>query len=251
MSGSWSRRSIYQYHPSRSGQIARDFLGDYKGWVQTDAFSGYDWIDASPDLKHAGCNAHARRKFHEAANIAGPKGRKRRRRTSADVAMNFFKKLYAIEKRARRQKLGPDEIYALRQKEAVPVLTEFKAWLDEICIRVNPKGTLGRAVAYTIKQWPRLIRYVEDGRLPIDNNMVENIIRPFAVGRKNWLFSGSPKGAAASATLFSIIETAKSCGHEPYDYLLHLFTQLPLCKSKDDLRRLLPMNITPGTLPKP
>jgi len=246
---------IYQYHPGRGGQIAKDFLGDYKGWVQSDAFSGYDWIDASADMKHVGCNSHARRKFHEAANIVGKKnvGKKgeKRRQTSADVAMNFFKKLYAIEKRAREQKLGPDEIHALRQKEAVPILTEFKAWLDEICIRVNPKGALGKAVGYAIKQWPRLTRYVEDGRLSIDNNMVENTIRPFAVGRKNWLFSGSPKGAAASAALFSIIETAKACGHEPYAYLLHLFEQLPLCKTEDDVRRLLPMNIAPDTLPKP
>ncbi len=238
---------IFQYHSGRSGQVARDFLGRYKGWVQTDGFSGYDWIDATSGMKHIGCTAHSRRKFHEAASIVG---KKRRRRTSADVAMKFFRKLYAIEARARQLQLGPDEIHALRQKEAVPVLAEFKAWLDDICVRVNPKGTLGKAVGYALKQWPRLIRYVEDGRLPIDNNLVENAIRPFCLGRKNWLFSGSPKGAAASAALYSIIETARACGHEPYAYLRHLFEQLPLCQSEDDYRRLLPMNILPDGQPK-
>ena len=164
--------------------------------------------------------------------------------------MKFFKKLYAIEACARKQKLGSDEIHALRQKESVPILAEFKAWLDDICVRVNPKGALGKAVGYALKQWSRLTRYVEDGRLSIDNNLVENTIRPFALGRKNWLFSGSPKGAAASAALYSLIETAKSCGHEPYAYLLHLFQQLPLCETRDDYRQLLPTNINPDTLPK-
>ncbi len=110
----------------------------------------------------------------------------------------------------------------------------------------GPCCRMGKAVLYALKQWPRLIRYVENGRLSADNNMVENAIRPFCLGRKNWLFSGNPKGAAASATLYSIIETAKACGHEPYACLLHPFEQLPLCKKEDDYRRLLSMNIITG-----
>ncbi len=136
-------------YPGRSGQVARDFPGAYEGFVQTDGFSGYDWIEATGGMKHLGCPANSRRKFHEAANIVGRAGKKRRRKSSADVAMTFFQKLYAIEARARKQKLGPDDIRALRQKEAVPILDEFKVWLDDTGLRVNPKGALGKAVGYS------------------------------------------------------------------------------------------------------
>jgi len=236
---------IFEYHPGRSGQIARDFLGDYKGWVQTDGYSGYNWIDVTPGMKHIGCMAHGRRKFTDAQKAVGKK------RTSADVALGFIGKLYAIEKQAREKQLDPSAIRALRQKKAVPILDELKSWLDEMCIKVNPKGLLGKAINYMLKQWPRLIRYIEDGRLNIDNNLTENVIRPFCLGRKNWLFSGSPRGASASAAIYSLIETAKANGHEPYAYLTHLFKQLPLCENEDDYRKLLPMNIAPANLPKP
>jgi transposase len=235
---------IFQYHPGRSGQIARDFLKGYKGWVQTDGYSGYNWIEATPGMKHIGCMGHARRKFTDATKAVGGK---KRRSSSADVALGFIQKLYAIEKRARQKELNPAQIRALRQKKAVPVLNELKAWLDKMCIRVNPKGLLGKAIGYMLRQWPRLILYVEDGQLNIDNNLTENSIRPFCLGRKNWLFSGSPRGASSSAALYSLIETARACGHEPFAYLSHLFYQLPLCGNKDDYRKLLPMNIAQET----
>jgi transposase len=127
-------------------------------------------------------------------------------------------------------------------------LNEFKDWLETKRSLTPPKGLLGQAIGYTLANWKKLIIYVEDRRLRPDNNLVENAIRPFVVGRKNWLFAGSPEGAAASATFFSLIETAKANGLEPYGYLRHIFKQLPLVQTEQDLRDLLPQNIHPDDI---
>ena len=135
-----------------------------------------------------------------------------------------------------------DQIFNLRKSDAVPVLDNFKRWLDEKSPIVPPKSLLGVAIAYTLSNWQRLVVYVEDGLLKPDNNAAENAIRPFVVGRKNWLFAGHPRGADASAVFFSLIETAKANGLEPYTYLKYIFEQLPLTDQKDH-SRLLPSNI--------
>lgn len=127
-----------------------------------------------------------------------------------------------------------------RQTEALPVLREFHAWLQERFAETPPKSLVGKAISYTLGQWNRLVRYVEDGRLHPDNNLAENAIRPFVIGRKNWLFSGIPEGASASAALYSIIETAKANGLEPYWYLRTLFERLPHAQSRENYRALLP-----------
>jgi len=193
-----------------------------------------------------GCWAHARRKFHDVLQAAGPQVAKRR--LAAEEALEFIGKLYRIEQEARRKELPAPALCELRQQQAQPLLEEFKHWLEEKAPLTPPGGLLGKAIAYTLNQWSRLIAYLQDGRLRPDNNLVENAIRPFVVGRKNWLFSGHPRGAAASAFLYSLIETAKANGLKPYAYMRYLFDRLPLATTEDDYRSLLPPYMDPSRL---
>lgn len=240
---------LYQYQRTRSGRVALEFLSDYRGYIQSDDFAGYDHLDKNPDIVHVGCWAHARRKFVKVAQVR-KKHRSNRAnpKSLADVALDYIGNLYKIEKDARRRELDAGEIYQLRQEEAKPLLDDFKTWLDAKQPLTPPKSLLGQAIGYTLSNWEKLIIYIEDGRLRPDNNLVENAIRPFVVGRKNWLFAGSPDGARASATFFTLIETAKANYLEPYAYLRHIFEKLPLMRSQQDLTALLPKNITPESI---
>ena len=160
-------------------------------------------------------------------------------------ALSYICKLYAIEKKIRNGDYSPEQIYEIRQAESKPILDDFKKWLKKKKQQTPPKGLLGKAVAYTLNQWHRLIGYIEDGNLSIDNNMAENSIRPFVVGRKNWLYSGTPEGAEASAQLYSLIETAKANKLEPWAYLRHIFDRLPQATTLEDYEALLlPWNVT-------
>jgi len=176
---------------------------------------------------------------------------KNRKTGSADKALSYIKKLYKLEKEACAKELSPAEIYQLRQDEAKPLLDDFYKWLLKRKSQTPPKGLLGKAIAYTLNQWHRLIGYVGDGHLTPDNNMAENSIRPFVVGRKNWLFAGTPDGAAASALLYSLIETAKMNNLEPYAYLRYIFDKLPTATTLEDYEAMLPWNITPQQLDLP
>jgi transposase len=189
--------------------------------------------------------AHVRRNF---VKVIDARGKGARKSGSAEVALDYIRKLYLIERIARESGLSPEETLALRKEKAEPILKEFKAWMDGRCLETPPKGLLGKALSYALKHWPRLIRYLEDGRIPIDNNMAENALRPFVVGRKAWLFSAHPNGARAAATLYSLIETAKACGLEPYHYLRHLFERLPFARTGEDQLALLPQKLTPELL---
>ncbi|MFO8000282.1 MAG: IS66 family transposase [Marinilabilia sp.] len=232
---------LYHYDASRSGDVAASFLNGYKGIVQTDGYSGYGFLDNEEDILHVGCWVHARRKFVEVTKAAGKKSKNPA--GNAGTALKYIGMLYKIEKTARANQLSPGEIYEKRQAEAAPILDEFKKWLDVTVEKVPPKSLLGKAVNYTLSEWDRLIRYIEDGRVGPDNNAVENAIRPFVVGRKNWLFNCTPEGARASAAIYSIIETAKANGLEPYWYLKHLFENLPEAMSDKDFQALLPQQI--------
>ncbi len=229
---------IYQYHPTRSGDVAAEFLRGYKGYVQTDGYSGYNFLDSEPDIEHIGCFAHARRKFKD---VVKSQGKNRKKTGSADVALNYIRRLYRIEKEAKN--LSSKEIYVERQQKSQPILDDFRKWLLKKSTQTPPKGLLGKAVSYTLRQWDRLVGYMKDGRLPMDNNAAENCIRPFVVGRKNWLFSGTPEGAAASAVLYSLVESAKANGLEPYSYFRYIFEKLPLAETLEDLEALLPWNL--------
>jgi transposase len=229
---------IYQYHPTRSGDVAKLFLTDYRGIVQTDGYKGYDFLDTWHDIIHVACWAHARRKFIEVKNAGGAK-----KTGSADKALAMIARLYALERHARQNKFSPDKIYSMRQEQAKPVLAKIKSWLDKRKNQVPPKSLLGRAINYCLNQWQRLENYIKDGHAGIDNNLAENTIRPFVVGRKNWLFSGTPMGARASALLYSLIETAKANNLEPYSYLRYLFEKLPTTPT-EDMGNLLPTKLT-------
>ena len=151
-------------------------------------------------------------------------------------------RLYAIERELREA--TPEQRHATRLERSVPILAKIKAWLDEKAPKVLPKGLLGQAIAYTLGLWPQLTTFLDDGHIPLDNNLAENAIRPFVVGRKNFLFSGSPRGAQASATLYSLIETAKANGLEPRAYLTFLFERLPVARAPEEIDALLPQNLT-------
>ena len=231
---------LFEYHPTRSGDVASTFLNDYKGIVQTDGYAGYDFLDTKKDIVHVGCWVHARRKFKEVTKALGNKANSS---GNAGSALLYISKLYKIEKEARKQGLSAKQLYNLRQSQAIPILTEFKKWLDERVDKVPPKSMLGKAINYTLGQWHRLVQYTTEGFIRPDNNLVENAIRPFVIGRKNWLFSDTVQGAKASAAIYSLIETAKSNGIEPYWYLKHLFQHLPEAMTNDDFQALLPHNV--------
>ena len=223
---------LYDYQRSRSGQCPVAFLDRYSQYLQVDGYAGYEQTSAIL----VGCMAHARRKFMEAKQ-SQPKGKSGK----ADMALNQIQQLYAIEKRIKDK--TPEEKHQIRQEKAVPLLNKLKAWLEKSSLQVVPKSKMGDAISYSLNQWHKLIRYTEDGRLNIDNNRAERAIKPFVIGRKNWLFSNTAKGARASATLYSIIETAKANGLVPFDYLNLLFTELPKRSHKKNLSDLLPWNI--------
>ncbi len=239
---------LYQYHPTRSGTVALEFLKGYQGYLQSDAFSGYDYLDQQDNICLLGCWAHVRRKFMDVLKAKKKIRSKTNPKSLADEAVLMIQKLYRTEKYARVKELDLDGIYALRQEESKPILEQFKTWLDEKKHITPPKGLLGTAIQYALNNWSKLVVYIEDGCLPIDNNIAENAIRPFVVGRKNWLFAGHPRGADASAAFFSLIETAKANGLEPYAYLRYLFENLPLAENDADHQSLLPQRVDTGTL---
>lgn len=238
----------FQYHPTRSGDVAASFLNGYKGIVQTDGYKGYDFLDKITGVIHVACWTHARRGFK---NVTKAAGNKMSSSGNAITALKYIGLLYKIEKEARVQKLTPEQLYDRRQKEAIPILNEFKKWLDARVEKVPPKSLLGKAIHYTLGQWHRLIQYTSDGIIRPDNNLVENAIRPFVIGRKNWLFSDTVPGARASALIYSMIETAKSNGLESYWYMKYLFEQLPAAMTEDDFRALLPYNVDKKCLVQP
>lgn len=235
------RLLVYHYAESRAAHVPTDLLDGFSGALMVDGYSGYGAVCETHGITRLGCWAHARRKFFDAAKLQ-PKGKTGR----PDQALALIGKLYRVERRARE--MGPDARHALRQQHARPVLDKLGAWLEKTLPQVPPKTALGAALHYLKQQWPRLVRYLDDGRYPIDNNAIENAIRPFAVGRKNWLFSRTQAGARASANLYSLIETAKGHGLEPYAYLRYVFKQLPLAETIDDIDALLPGNVNDGDL---
>ena len=228
---------LFDYDPSRSQAVPKRLLEGFTGYLQTDGYDGYNAVVAVNGLIHVGCMAHARRKFSEAVKAQG----KKKQNGKAHRGLALVQKLYRIEKQTRT--LTPEARHEHRQHHARPLLDKLRDWLDEALPQVPPTSTTGKALNYLHNEWPKLIRYLDDGRLAIDNNLAENAIRPFVVGRKNWLFSNSVKGVKASANLYSLIETAKANGLEPYAYLRYLFTELPGATTVEAIEALLPGTI--------
>jgi len=226
---------LFHYAPSRSQAVADQLLQGFSGTVQTDGYIAYAAVCAKNGLRHAGCWPHARRHFDEALKATG-KGQAKAGKASK--ALEMIQKLYRVETQIRH--LPTADKYRIRQAQAVPLLNEIKAWADVMLTQVAPSSLIGKALAYLGKQWASLIVYCEDGRLEIDNNRIERAIRPFVIGRNNWIFSDTVNGAKASANLYSLIETAKLNGLEPYRYLRHIFVELPKAQTLADIERLLP-----------
>lgn len=229
---------LFYYSPSRSGQVAQSLMEDYQGYVQCDGYSAYTGLETK-GITLVGCMAHCRRKFKDALTVTAKK--EKQQRTKAAIAMQYFKQLYAIETEGKA--LTDQQRKALRDAKAKPILAEFKQWLDEQQPAVLPKSPLGKAIRYAQNQWPKLIRYCDEGYLEIDNNSDERAIRPLAIGRRNYLFADTPKGAQANARFYSLIETCKLHGHEPYAYLKYLFKELPKAQSVEQYEALLPWNL--------
>ncbi len=206
---------LYDYHNSRAGQCAVNFLKGYSGYLQVDGYQGYEQTQATL----IGCWAHARRKFMEAKKGAGKKGSGK-----ADWALNHIQKLYRLETQLKDKTV--EERYITRQEKSVPLLSQLHMWLMKSAQQVLPKTKLGEAIQYCLNQWKKLERYTLDGLLSIDNNRAERGIKPFVIGRKNLLFSQTATGANASAVLYSIIETAKANDLNVFEYVMTCLDEL-------------------------
>jgi hypothetical protein len=236
---------LFDYDPSRSGKVAWRLTQDFKGYLQSDGFSGYEAVGKRDGVVHVGCLAHARRKFDEALK-AQPVGH---RSGLAAEGVALIQRIYRIEKAAREARLTPEQRKKLRDESARPIWDELRRWLDAKRSHVPPQLLTGKAMTYLDNQWPLLVRVLEDGRLEVDNNRCENALRPFVLGRKAWLFSDTPAGATASARLYGLIETAKANGCEPYAYLRRVFTDLPRARTLDEIEALLPWNLARTATP--
>jgi transposase len=227
---------LFDYDPSRGGEVADGLLEGCSGYLQSDGYQTYQGVSARAGLIHVGCFAHARRRFFEALKALPDAQRKTA--TTAHEAVRRIDALYSIEREIKA--LSNEERTRIRQLKSVPLLESLHEWASRMQRETLPSGKLGDALGYLLTQWPKLVRYVEDGRLAIDTNLAENAIRPFALGRRNWLFADTVKGAKASAVLYSLASTARANGLEPYAYLRHLFTELPKAKTVEDFEALLP-----------
>ena len=229
---------LFDYQPGRGQQYPQVFLSGYDGMLMTDGYSAWRTLEG---VTHFGCMAHARRLFVDAH-----KGQKKKTGGRALQALEYFKALYQVETLARAElpdgEARADYTYRLRQEHSVPLLEAFKTWLDTQAPLVLPEGLLGKAIGYTRNQWKYLGRYVIDGRAPVDNNILERDIRPFATARNSWLFSDTVAGAKASAIVYSLVLTCRACNVEPYAYLHHVLTELPQRASDADISDLLPFN---------
>jgi transposase len=231
----------YEYQESRASKHITELLSGYSGYLQTDGYEAYDTaLKLLPDIIHTGCFAHARRYFYDAMKVSGGGG-------GAEAALSQIQGLYTVERKLREelktQKIGIEEFQKERKKQCVPILTAFHDWLEKEQQAVLSSSKLGEAVAYTLGQWPKLVRYLDNAELTPDNNACERSIRPFVMGRKNWVLSGSPDGAQSSCQLYSLIETAKANNKNPYEYLKTVFEQAAEMNPGDNWENLLPWNL--------
>ncbi|WP_235916843.1 MULTISPECIES: IS66 family transposase [Alphaproteobacteria] len=234
---------LLDYQPGRGQQYPQAFLGDFRGILMSDGYTAWRTLRGAT---HIGCMAHSRRRFVEALRARKKGG------GPPEQALKFFEQLYRIEKQARNEKPDDGETQAdcirrFRQQHSVPVLNALKEWLDKIAPKVLPESKLEDAVSYTLNQWQYLIRYTEDGSMPIDNNLLERDIRIFATGRKSWIFSDTVDGAKASAIVYSLMLTCRACGVEPFAWLKHVLTELPQRSQDANIDDLLPFNFVERT----
>ena len=225
---------LFDYQPTRGAPAPKRLLDGFKGYLQTDGYSVYTKIGAREEITHLACWAHARREFEKALDND---------RERAEVALGYIQTLYNVERQAREEELSPDRRKELRLERSLPIINELSDWIKRQLARVLPKSQIGKALAYSAKRWDALSGYLQDGGLEIDNNLVENTIRPLALGRKNYLFAGSHKAAQRAAMVYSLLGTCKMHGVNPTQWLTHVLANI-LQTKYNDVQTLYPQNFS-------
>lgn len=223
---------LFDYQPSRGAKGPQKVLSGFKGYLQTDGYGVYDKIAQSKDITHLACMAHARREFEKALDND---------KVRAGKALVFIQQLYAIEAQAREEGLGPQQRKTLRLEKSLPVINEFGKWITEEVKSTLPKSQIGKAMNYSIQRWDALSAYLYDGILEIDNNLIENAIRPLALGRKNYLFAGSHQAAQRAAMIYSFFAICKKHEVNPYEWLKHTLENIMTINHKN-IKDLYPQN---------
>lgn len=232
----WAYRSVedelifFEYQPGRNKEGPGELLNNFEGYLQTDGYAAYNQFSANKSIQMLCCMAHARRYFKEAENND---------KERSEFALDLFQKLYKIEREIKE--LSAQERYTVRQEKSLPILEQLGSWMQEQYKQITPKSAIGKALAYSLNRWDQLNVYASDGTLEIDNNKIENDIRPIALGRKNYLFAGSHESAQRIAMIYSLLGTCKASGVDPLKWLTHVFDQIPH-RTVNDLEDLLPQN---------
>lgn len=224
---------LFDYNDGRSREGPSRLLKNFKGYLQTDGYKVYDVFGENKAITLLNCMAHARRGFEKALDYD---------KSRAEYAMSMFQKLYDIERKAREENLSPGQRHTLRLDQSLPILNELGKWIVATYKEVLPKSAMGKATAYCIPRWDNLIAWLHDGSLEIDNNLAENAIRPIALGRKNYLFAGSARGAERAAMFYSFFGTCKKNDINPFDWLKKVLEVIPEYKV-NKLTDLLPQNL--------
>lgn len=222
----------FQYHKSRSGDAVKEHLKNFKGFLQSDGYAGYNQFDAHPDVQLLACMSHARRKFFVA---------KENDPERANQALELFGVLYQIEQQARQEHMNAEQRLKLRQEQSVAAMQDLKKWLQSQQTQVLPKSAIGEAILYTLRLWDRLMVFTENGELEIDNNLIENKIRPVALGRKNYLFAGSHDAATRAGSLYSFMAMCQLHDVNPLHWLTYVLKKINN-HSIQQLDELLPKN---------
>jgi len=227
---------LFHYHPTRDGAVALSVLTDYEGYLQTDGYAGYVEVGKSAGITHVGCLAHIRRKFYDASKVSKKPG-------SAEEALNRIAKIYRVEAECRQllkeNRISTQEFVRRRAEETEPLLEAMHDWIEKRIDQANPKSKLGEALHYARKQWPRMVRYLQQWYMTPDTNSIERQIRPFVTGRRNWTFSDTPRGAHASATLYSLV--CPECGSQ--------MKVIAVIQDPDEIKHILPHLIKIGRAP--
>ena len=246
---------LFDYLPSRTAAALKELLngadGPFRGKLLTDGLELYDIVAEQLGLQHFGCLQHCRTHFNKALKVTElPSGR-----ALARVAMeDYLGRIFKVEREINEQRekaggaLDPEQVRRLRQEKSAPLFKAFRKWVDDLLPGTPPQSALGKALSYTHNQWQKLVLHLEHGDVAAHNNYTENQIRPFALGRRVWLFANNPLGARASANLFSLVSSARANGLQPSAYLTHLFEQLPAADTLEAIEALLPWNLR-NTLP--
>ncbi len=233
---------LFDYSPSRAGDVALNLLEEFEGFLQVDGYSGYNKVSGKKGVIRIGCNMHGRRYFEKAHKVGAKSGK-----SLAEVGLGYYKKLFDIEDELREK--PPDQRYEIRLEKAVSIWEEFKDWVDNNQAKVPDTSKIGKAFTYFTLEYEYLIGYLKDGRLEMDSGFVERCIRKFAIGRNNWMFSDTEAGAEASALLYSLVVTCKVNGVNPYLALKYLFEEIPKAQTLEDIERLADVIVAAQPIP--